>query len=239
MTISPPDLVRLHRRAFLGRAGLSLGSVAFSALLGRADGRRSTPGLPPGVIGMPHFAPNAQRVIFLYMSGGPSQFETFDPKPKLAELDGQPMPASVTKGQPIAQLQGQKLYCFAPQFPFRKHGKSGQVISDILPNIAAIADDIAIVRSMHTDQINHDPAHAVMNTGTFISGRPSMGAWITYGLGSECDNLPGFVVLTSEGGRSPQPVHSRQWAAGFLPGKYQGVLFRSKGDPVLYVNSPP
>lgn len=239
MPLTPHDLLGLHRRAFLGRTALGLGTVALATLIGRAGERGSAPGLAPGVTGLPHFAPKAKRVIFLYMSGGPSQFETFDPKPKLAALDGQPMPTSVTAGQPIAQLQGQKLYCFAPQIPFRKHGKSAQEISDFLPNIASIADDIAIIRSMHTDQINHDPAHAVMNTGTFISGRPSMGAWVTYGLGSASENLPGFVVLTSEGGRSPQPVHSRQWAAGFLPGKYQGVLFRSKGDPVLYVNSPP
>ncbi len=172
------------------------------------------------------------------MSGGPSHLETFDHKPKLAELDGQPMPESYTKGQPIAQLQGQELRCLAPQFKFQKHGQSGQEIADILPYTAKIADDICILRSMHTDQINHDPAHTVMNTGTSISGRPSMGAWITYGLGSECDNLPGFVVLTSEGGRNPQPIASRQWGPGFLPSRFQGVQFYSKGDPVHYVRNP-
>ncbi len=214
----------IHRRAFLGRNALCLGSVALACLRGHAT---------------PHFAPRAKRVIFLYMSGGPSHLETFDFKPALATLDGQKMPESFTAGQPIAQLQGQKLVCLAPQFKFRRHGKSGQLISDMLPHIASIADDIAIVRSMHTDQINHDPAHTVMNTGTSISGRPSMGSWVTYGLGSECDNLPGFVVMTSDGGRSPQPISNRMWAAGFLPGRYQGVLFRSKGDPVLYANNPP
>ena len=184
-------------------------------------------------------APKAKRVIFLYMSGGPSHLETFDYKPTLEKLDGQPMPESFTQGQPIAQLQGQKLKCLAPQFKFRKHGQSGQEIADILPHTAGIADEIAIVRSMHTDQINHDPAHTVMNTGTSISGRPSMGAWLTYGLGSECADLPGFVVMTSEGGRNPQPISQRMWGSGFLPSRYQGVPFFSKGDPVHYVVNPP
>jgi len=223
------------RRTFLTHTGLGLGSVALSCLLGRDQARAATGGLP----GLPHFAPKAKRVIFLYMSGGPSHLETFDHKPALAKLDAQPMPESFTKGQPIAQLQGKELRCLAPQFKFRKHGRSGQEIADILPHTAQIADDICIVRSLHTDQINHDPAHTVMNTGTSISGRPSMGAWITYGLGSVCDNLPGFVVLTSEGGRNPQPIASRQWAAGFLPSRYQGVPFYASGDPVHYVRNPP
>jgi uncharacterized protein (DUF1501 family) len=189
--------------------------------------------------GLPHFAPRAKRVIFLYMSGGPSHLETFDYKPKLAELDGTPMPESFTKGQPIAQLQGQELKCLAPQFRFRRFGRSGQEIAECLPRTAEIADEICIVRSMQTDQINHDPAHTVMNTGTSISGRASMGAWVTYGLGSESDELPGFIVMTSVGGRDPQPIASRQWASGFLPGRYQGVEFASTGDPVHYLSNPP
>src|SRR5262245_55516387 len=225
---------RQTRRAFLGQTALGLGSIALSWLmnprLALAAGR-----LP----GLPHCAPKAKRVIFLYMSGGPSHLETFDHKPKLTALDGQPMPASVTRGQPIAQLQGQELKCLAPQFKFRRRGRSGQEIADILPHTATIADDICIVRSLHTDQINHDPAHTVMNTGTALPGRPSLGAWVTYGLGSACENLPGFVVLTSEGGRNPQPIASRQWAAGFLPGRHQGVLFHAAGDPVHYVRNPP
>jgi hypothetical protein len=229
------------RRAFLGQS-LGLGALALSTLLdadARAAGppgrRKALPGLP----GLPHFRPTAKRVIFLYMSGGPSHLETFDYKPKLAELDGKPMPESYTKGQPIAQLQGQALRCLGPRFRFHKHGKSGQMIADILPWTAKLADDICIIRSMRTDQINHDPAHTVMNTGTSISGRPSMGAWLSYGLGSECDNLPAFVVLTSEGGRNPQPISSRQWGSGFLPGHHQGVMFHAKGDPVHYVANPP
>ncbi len=226
----------LARRTFLHQSALGLGSIALACL----DQQSAQAARPyPAFQGLPHFAPKAKRVIYLYMSGGPSHLETFDYKPKLAELDGKPMPESFTKGQPIAQLQGQTLKCLRPLTNFRKRGQSGQEISDFLPHIGGIADDIAIVRSMQTDQINHDPAHTVMNTGTSISGRPSMGSWVTYGLGSECDNLPGFVVMTSEGGRNPQPISQRMWASGFLPGHLQGVLFNSKGDPVHYLNNPP
>ncbi len=230
----------VNRRSFLSRASFGLGATALASLakadwLSAASGPNSIGGLP----GLPHLAAKAKRVIFLCMAGGPSHLETFDYKPELARLDGQPMPESFTKGQPIAQLQNTKLKCLGPLFPFRRHGQSGQQISDMLPRIAGIADDIAIVRSMHTDQINHDPAHTVMNTGTSISGRPSMGAWVTYGLGSLNEDLPGFVVLTSEGGRNPQPISSRQWGAGFLPSRHQGVQFFSQGDPVHYVRSAP
>jgi hypothetical protein len=148
------------------------------------------------------------------------------------------MPESFTKGQPIAQLQGQKLKVQGHLTKFRKHGKSGQLISDFLPYTAKMADDICIVKSMLTEQINHDPAHTFMNTGTAISGRPSMGAWINYGLGSDSDDLPGFVVLTSVGGRNPQPIAARQWGAGMLPSRFQGVEFNSAGDPVHYVTNP-
>jgi hypothetical protein len=237
MSANDDFLPRLCRRAFLGQTALGLGSIALGCL--GPPGQSSAAGLTPAVKGLPHFAPKAKRVIFLYMSGGPSHLETFDYKPALAEMDGKPMPESFTRGQPIAQLQGQELKCLAPQFKFRKHGQSGQEIADILPHTAKIADDICIIRSLHTDQINHDPAHTVMNTGTSISGRPSMGSWLTYGLGSACDNLPGFVVLTSEGGRNPQPISSRMWSSGFLPSRFQGVVFSSKGDPVHYVRTPP
>ena len=241
MQLSPQQIVKLiNRRSFLSRTSLGLGATALASLakpdwLSAASEPNSIGGLP----GLPHLAAKAKRVIFLCMAGGPSHLETFDYKPELARLDGQPMPESFTKGQPIAQLQNTKLKCLGPLFPFRRHGQSGQQISDMLPGIAGIADDIAIVRSMHTDQINHDPAHTVMNTGTSISGRPSMGAWVTYGLGSLNEDLPGFVVLTSEGGRNPQPISSRQWGAGFLPSRHQGVQFFSQGDPVHYVRSAP
>jgi hypothetical protein len=154
-------------------------------------------------------------------------------------MSGQPMPGSFTAGMPIAQLQGQKLTCFAPQHKFKKFGNSGQEISEIFPKIGGIADEICIIRSMVTEAINHDPAHTFMNTGTTISGRPSMGSWLNYGLGSESENLPGFVVLTSLGkyGQA-QPLSARQWHSGFLPSRFQGVEFHSKGDPVLYVGRP-
>ena len=157
----------------------------------------------------------------------------------LARMHGQPMPESFTRGMPIAQLQGQKLVCFAPQHPFRRCGHSGQEISTIFPHLATVADDICIIRSMVTEAINHDPAHTFMNTGTTISGRPAMGSWLNYGLGSESDDLPGFVVLTSNGhfGQA-QPIASRQWHSGFLPSRFQGVRFYSKGDPVLYLGRP-
>ncbi len=228
------------RRTFLGRTSLGLGGIALASLmpggLTRAADASSIAGPLPG---LPHFAPRAKRVIFLCMAGGPSHLETFDYKPELARRDGQPMPESLTQGQPIAQLQGQDLRCLGPQFPFAKHGQSGQEIAGCLPKIAGIADQICIIRSMNTDQINHDPAHTVMNTGTSISGRPSMGAWVTYGLGSEANDLPGFIVLTSKGGRNPQPIASRQWGSGFLPSRHQGVEFHATGAPVHYLGDPP
>lgn len=234
--ISPEDLVaQSTRRAFLSRTGVGMGSIALSSLLARdLAAKDSLPGLP----GFPHHVAKAKRVIFLYMSGGPSHLETFDYKPQLDKLDGQPMPESFTQGQPIAQLQGQTLKVQGHLTKFRQYGESGQWISDFLPWHGKFADDIAIIRSMVTDQINHDPAHTMMNTGTALSGRPSLGSWVTYGLGSEADDLPGFVVMTSFAGRNPQPISQRMWGHGFLPGKYQGVEFYSKGDPVNYLRSP-
>jgi len=221
----------LNRRAFLAST-LSLGSAALASLLGMKTSFAASKSGPP------HFKPKVKRVIFLCMAGGPSHLETFDYKPKLDELNGKPMPESFTKGQPIAQLQGKELKVQGHLTKFQKYGKSGQLISDYLPWTAKIADDIAIVRSMVTEQINHDPAHTFMNTGTATSGRPSMGSWVNYGLGSETEDLPGFVVLTSVGGRNPQPIASRQWSAGFLPSLHQGVEFNATGDPVHYVGNP-
>lgn len=193
----------------------------------------------PGVLRTLPLPQRAKRVIWLTMAGGPSHLELFDRKSKLAEMSGQPMPASVTQGQQLAQLQGQKLYCLGPQFPYRKYGQSGMELCELLPHIGSVADDICLIRSMTTEAINHDPAHMFMNTGSQIAGRPSMGSWVTYGLGSEASDLPGFVVLVSTGkGRSPQPIAARQWSSGFLPSKYQGVQLRSKGDPVLYLGTP-
>lgn len=219
----------INRRAFLSRAAGGLGLVAFDRLLAAQTS---------GATGLHHPA-RAKRVIFLYQAGGPSQFETFDLKPKLAQMHGQPMPESVTRGQQVAQLQGQKLLCFGPQHEFKRFGGSGAEICSLFPHMGAIADDLCIVRSMHTEQINHDPAHTVMNTGSIIAGRPSMGSWIVYGLGIEAANLPGFVVLLSTGrGGEEQPIAARQWSAGILPSRYQGVKFNSIGDPVLHIRTP-
>jgi len=155
-------------------------------------------------------------------------------------MDGEGMPESLTKGQQIAQLQGQRLVCYGPRFQFKRFGKSGQELCELFPHIGGIADDVCIIRSMFTEQINHDPAHTVMNTGSIITGRPSMGSWVIYGLGAETENLPGFVVLMSSGkGGQMQPIANRQWSAGILPSKYQGVKFNSIGDPVLYIKNPP
>ncbi|MHC2069883.1 DUF1501 domain-containing protein [Bremerella sp. T1] len=232
--------MQLNRRTFLSQAGVGLGSAALSSLLAR-DGLAAKTGESsgiPGQPGLPNLPQRVKRVIFLCMSGGPSHLETFDHKPKLSEMNGKAFPTSYTEGQPIAQLQGKELKCLGTISKFRKYGSNGQEISDYLPWHAKMADDICIVRSMVTEQINHDPAHTFMNTGTVISGRPSMGAWVNYGIGSETDELPGFVVLSSVGGRNPQPIASRQWASGFLPSKYQGVEFSSTGDPVNYVRNP-
>ncbi|MCE2959925.1 MAG: DUF1501 domain-containing protein [Akkermansiaceae bacterium] len=218
-----------NRRTFLGQGLTGLGTIALSRLLGAEIASGPAPKLQPKV----------KRVIFLSMAGGPSHLETFDFKPKLRELHGKPMPESFTKGQQLAQLQGMTLNCLGPQHDFSRHGKSGLEISNVFPHISKHADEIAVIRSMHTKQINHDPAHTFMNTGSIIPGRPSMGAWVLYGLGSESQNLPGFVVLTSVGGGQAQPISSRQWSSGFLPGHLQGVEFQSAGDPVHYVRTPP
>ena len=230
------------RRTFLGRTVRGIGSLALASLLNPSSltakvklGQQEW----KGILQPTHFAPRAKRVIHLCMAGGPSHLETLDYKPKLAEMDGKPMPESFTTGQPIAQLQGNsELKCLGPTHPFQKYGKSGQEISTAFPKIGQIADEICIIRSMQTEQINHDPAHTFMNTGTAISGRPSMGSWLLYGLGNESNNLPGYVVLTSSGGGQDQPIAARQWHSGFLPGQFQGVQFHSSGDPIHYVGRP-
>jgi hypothetical protein len=242
MPTNPQSAIRnpqLLRRSFLSRTACGIGAAALASLLSRESAAADAPPASRGVVSPLHLAPKAKRVIFLTMAGGPSHLESLDYKPKLAEMHGQPMPESFTKGQPIAQLQGAQLKCFAPQHPFKKFGQSGQEICELFPHIGSVADDICIIRSLRTQAINHDPAHTFMNAGTTISGRPSMGAWLTYGLGAETDNLPGFCVMTSTGkyGQS-QPIASRQWSAGFLPSKFQGVELRAKGDPVLYVTRP-
>jgi hypothetical protein len=226
---------QICRRTFLGRGAAGMGLLGLNSLLSprlfAAESR--------GVVNPLHFPAKAKRVIYLYQAGGPSHLETFDYKPKLAEMDGKGMPESFTKGQQIAQLQGKELKCFGPQYGFKTFGKSQQQICELFPHIGSVADDICIIRSMQGEQINHDPAHTLMNTGSIIAGRPSMGSWILYGLGSEAEDLPGFVVLLSSGrGGQNQPIAARQWSAGLLPSKFQGVKFNSAGDPVLYIHSP-
>ena len=229
-----------RRRAFLKQSTGGLGAMALASLLQGNQAQGAASGSYKGVINPLHHNPKVKRVIYLYMAGGMTHLETWDPKPTLAKMHGQPMPESVTKGQQIAQLQGAKLNCFGPQHPFAKYGKSGIEFSSIFPELGArAADQMCIIRSMYTEAINHDPAHAFMNTGTMIPGKPSMGSWLWYGLGSDTENLPGFVVMVSTGkfGQS-QPIAARQWHSGFLPSKFQGVQFRGTGEPVLYIRNP-
>src|SRR5437879_3298124 len=232
----------INRRTFLGRAAYGLGGIALACLLdpkmiGTARAAESE-GRWRGVINPPHFPVRAKRIIHLCMAGGPSHLESFDYKPELKRIHGQPFPESFTKGQQLAQLQNTTLKARGPFVEFAKHGQSGQEISSLFPHLAGIADEICIVRSMHTEQINHHTAHAFTNTGTTIKGRPSMGSWVLYGLGADTDNLPGFIVLTSRGRSGLQPVSARQWSSGFLPSRFQGILFQSRGDAVHYVGNP-
>jgi Protein of unknown function (DUF1501) len=215
----------IARRSFLKASGAGLGALALNQLATAAR---------------PHRFAKVKRVIHLCMAGGPSQFESFDWKPELKRLHDQPFPESFTKGQQLAQLQNTVLKARGPFTEFKKYGRSGQEISNLFPHTAGIADDICIIRSMVTEQINHDPAQAFMNSGSILKGRPSMGSWLLYGLGSETQNLPGFIVLMSQakGYNGAQPVSARQWSAGFLPSKYQGILLQSRGDAVHYVGNP-
>ena len=240
-----PTNLRHHQRAwsrrtFLGKSAQAIGALALGSLLdSRLLGAAAAPaGRWQGILPSPHFLPRAKRIIHLCMAGGPSHVDLFDPKPELNRLDGKPFPESFTKGQQLAQLQNTVLLARGSPYTFSRCGLSGQIISDLLPHTQTIADDICIVRSMHTEQINHDPAHAFMNAGSIIKGRPSMGSWLLYGLGSEADNLPGYIVLMSNGPGADQPVSARQWSAGFLPSRFQGVQFYSKGAPVHYVGNP-
>ena len=228
------------RRAFLARSSTGLGALALGSLLnGKLFARPAQAAVKSaGVINPLHFAPKAKRVIYLFMSGAPSHMDLFDPKPKLKELTNTELPESVRRGQRITGMtSGQKqLLCVGSPFEFKRHGQCGMEISELLPNIGKIADDICLIRSMHTEPINHDPAVTFFATGNQQPGRPVMGSWITYGLGSENANLPGYIVLLS--GSGGQPLQARYWGNGFLPGDYQGVQFRGAGDAVLYLSNP-
>jgi hypothetical protein len=233
----------VNRRSFLSRSAYGLGGMALASLLGKGtpvsaatEAGRSGPWR--GLLAQPHVPVRARRIIHLCMAGGPSHLETLDPKPALKALHGQPFPDSFTKGQQLAQLQNTPLKALGPICEFRRCGKSGQEISDLFPHLQGVADELCIVRSMKTEQINHDPAHAFMNSGSIIKGRPSMGSWLLYGLGAETDDLPGFVVFTSAGKYGLQPVSARQWSSGFLPSRFQGIQFQSRGDAVHYIGNP-
>jgi hypothetical protein len=255
MSLQSDFLNQVNRRTFLRRSGVGIGAAALGGLLHpdllRADAGPAAKGPPRsvgakspgswrGVLQPPHLPVRAKRVIHLCMAGGPSHLESFDWKPQLKALAGKPFPESFTKGQQLAQLQNTTLLARGPFVEFAKYGKSGQEISSLFPHTAKIADDICIVRSMVTEQINHDPAQAFMNSGSILKGRPSMGSWLIYGLGAETDSLPGFVVLMSQTkGGGAQPVSARQWSGGFLPSRFQGIQFQTKGDAVHYVGNPP
>ncbi len=244
MTLEQEINLQLTRRQFFSRTSKGIGIVALGSLLS-PDINASTAELNPktgGLAGLPHFAAKAKRVIFLHQSGAPSQLELFDYKPKLRKLQGTELPDSIRHGQRITGMtSGQSsLPVAAPIFKFEQAGQSGAYISELLPHHAKIVDDITIIRTMFTDAINHDPAITFIQTGSQQPGRPSMGAWISYGLGSENHNLPTYVVLISQAQAliPDQPLFSRLWGSGFLPSRYQGVKFRSSGDPVLYLSDP-
>src|SRR5262245_39758106 len=230
----------LTRRQFFHRTSRGIGTVALASLL-----NESLLGGPPaelptsnGALPRPHFTPRARRIIYLFMSGGPSHIDLFDPKPKLTELTGKELPASVRMGQRITTMtSGQaQLLMVGPAYPFVQDPKTGAQITSQMPHLLNVAGDVAFVRSMYTEPINHDPAVTFLNTGNQQPGRPTMGAWLSYGLGSINQDLPAFVVLLS--GSGGQPLQARYWNNGFLPGNHQGVQFRSTGDPVLYVSNP-
>jgi hypothetical protein len=223
--------LHLTRRQFFGRAAVGIGTAALASLLGEET-----------LGNAPHFPPTAKRVIYLCQAGAPSQADLFDYKPGLSKRFNEELPASVRGGQRLTGMtSGQKNLPIAPSvFKFNRHGKSGMWLSELLPHTARLADDICLVRSLFTEAINHDPAVTFMQTGHQIAGRPSLGSWVTYGLGSENRNLPGFVVLVSRpsGPTNAQPLHERMWSAGFLPSHHQGVRFNTGRDPVLYLSNP-
>jgi hypothetical protein len=228
----------MTRRHFLGRAGVSIGTVALADLLNQdLFAQASDATATGGLAGLPHFAPKARRVIYLFQAGGPSQIDLYDYKPELVKRQGTELPESVRGGQRLTTMSaGQTAFPIAPSiFAFAQHGKSGAWLSDLLPHTARVADDLCFIKSMHTEQINHDPALTFAQTGFQLAGRPSLGAWATYGLGSLNRDLPAFVVMISGNGTS---ITDRQWGAGFLPSRYQGVKLRSVGDPVLSISDP-
>ena len=239
--MNPSD--KLHtqqtRRAFLERSTLGLGGIALGSLLNAQAAKRNAIG---GLADLPHFAPKAKRVIYLFQSGGPSQMDLFDYKPHLAKRFGEEVPKSIYPDErKTTMTSGQKTFPVAPTgLKFAQHGQAGTWLSEPQKYLAKIIDEVCVIKSMHTEAINHDPAATLFQTGSVLPGRPSMGAWVSYGLGSRNANLPAFVALTSNGrAKAGQPLYDRLWGAGFLPGRFQGVKFRGQGDPILDLYNPP
>jgi Protein of unknown function (DUF1501) len=235
----------MTRRHFFGLNAVGLGSAALASLLGKdlsaaGPGPDASEAGSAGLPGLPHFKPKARRVIWLFQSGGPSQVELFDYKPRLQEFRGTDLPDSIRKGQRLTGMTAtQDRFPVVPSlFKFGQYGRSGAWVSELMPHTAKIVDELCFIQSMHTEAINHDPAITFFQTGAQIAGRPSIGSWLAYGLGSENQDLPAFVVLITQGG-GDQPLYDRLWGSGFLPSRYQGVKFRSVGDPVLYLSDPP
>src|SRR5215470_15025093 len=238
-------LLHLTRRHFFSRTASGIGIAALARLLEEdLHGQTASPFVGSaeaagGLPGLPHFAPKAKRVIYLFQSGAPSHLDLFDYKPMLQKLSGEDLPASVRQGQRLTSMTAeQSRFPVVPSvFKFSQHGQSGAWLSELLPQMGVMADELCFIKSMHTDQINHDPAVTFAQTGFQLAGRPSMGAWVNYGLGSENKDLPAFVVMISIGAQD-QPLYDRLWGSGFLPSRYQGVKLRSVGDPVLYLSDP-
>ncbi|MEQ9441335.1 MAG: DUF1501 domain-containing protein [Cyclobacteriaceae bacterium] len=241
---SPDDIIRIasqvNRRTFLSKTAMGLGAAALGSMFHtNRTFAQSSPGDGDGVLGSPHFAPKAKRVIYLFQSGGPSQLETFDYKPNLEKMHGKELPDSVRQGQRLTGMSaGQSSFPLAGSyFQFAQHGQSRAWVSELMPYTSQIVDELCFIKSMHTEAINHDPAITFFQTGSQQAGRPSIGSWMNYGLGSDNENLPAFIVLVSKNG-SGQPLYARLWGNGFLPSRYQGVQFRSGKDPVLFLNDP-
>lgn len=234
------------RRNFLLKTALGLGALATGALLGNCSGSVGMSAVPEAgfqqavLNALPHFAPKAKRVVYLFMSGGPSQLETFDYKPRLRDMLGKDLPDSVRKGQRLTGMSAnQSALPIAPSlYAFNRHGKNGTWVSELLPHTAQVVDDLCIIRSVHSEAINHDPALTFFQTGNQLPGRPSIGSWISYGLGADNQNLPTFIVLVSKDAPRDQPLYARLWGNGFLPSEHQGVQFRSGKDPVLFLDNP-
>ena len=232
----------LNRRLFLRQGASALGTAALAGLLGSPDRSEAAASNGTGLPGFPNFPAKAKRIIYLFQSGAPSQMDLFDPKPQMEKQRGKDLPESIRQGQRLTTMtSGQKSFPVAPSmFQFAQHGKSGAWMSELLPHLSSVADELCIIRSMHTEAINHDPAITFCQTGHQLAGRPSIGAWLSYGLGTENQDLPAYVVLTSfgTGRKDDQPLYDRLWSSGFLPTQHQGVKFRNTGDPVLFLSDP-